>query len=472
MIGEYPVRIAFWGSLLLSLIAVMGTATVGRDAALYIDIAQKVTEHGSSVAWQAFDWPWFSLFLAATHAVLPIPLEFSAYLWCGLFFAGTCALMVDCVCQRSPQAARWACLVVLAMPAVNAFRNDIIRECGFWFFCTLALWLAFRWHARGGWLRAVFIHLAIVAAALFRLEALLLFPALAFWQLSNLRSSAQRVRLMQFCLLPLLGVMAAFVFGALSSVRVTAYLSMINPHNVFASFAQLSDQFASSLINKYSRDEAGRIIFFGILASLSITFVQLMGPFSVPFLLRRNWGVLRTYWHDYRPFAWASLLYTVVLILFFVKQQFMNTRYLSFLNLLFVPVLALALEAFVRQFPRWGKVLVGVGILVMLANVVSISPGKTHYVEAGRWMEAHTDRDVSAYFEDGRISYYAGRGYALPLLTREEAMSEEHAGDYRYFLIDGRGDEPWLSEWLVAHQQRIITRFANRKGATVLVIGR
>ena len=117
IIDEYPVWLAFFGSLLLSLIAVMGTVTVGRDAALYIDVAQQVTEQGPDVAWAAFDWPWFSLLLAATHSILRLPLELSAYLWCGLFFAGTSALMVDCVRQRSPDITRWACLVMLAMPA-------------------------------------------------------------------------------------------------------------------------------------------------------------------------------------------------------------------------------------------------------------------------------------------------------------------------------------------------------------------
>jgi uncharacterized Tic20 family protein len=472
IMGEYPVRIAFWGSLLLSLIAVMGTATVGRDAALYIDIAQQVTEQGPKVAWQGFDWPWFSLLLAGTHIVLRLPLELSAYLWCGLFLAGTCALMVDCVRQRSADAARWACLVMLAMPAVNAFRNDIIRECGFWFFCTLSLWLALRWRERGGWAGAAFIHLAIVAAAFFRLEALLLLLALGCWQLPNLWSSTQRKQFLQFLLLPVVGLAAVLISGAFSAARVAVYLDMINPNTVIASFGALSEQFASSLITKYSRDEAGRIVFFGILASMSLTFVHLMGPFVVPFFLRRNWNVLRIYWRDYRPFAWAALLYALVLFLFYIKNQFMNTRYVSFLNLLFVPVLALALASFVRQFPRWGKVLVVLGFLVMLSNVVSISPGKTHYIEAGKWMAANTERGTSAYFEDGRISYYAGRGYALTEMTREQAMSPEHAGDFRYFLIDGRGDEPWLSEWLVEHKQRIITRFANRKGATVLVIGR
>ncbi|MGF6670687.1 putative Tic20 family protein [Pseudomonas monsensis] len=471
IIDEYPVWLAFCGSVLLSLIAVMGTATVARDAALYLDIAQQVSEHGPQVAWATFDWPWFSFLLAGTHLVLHLPLELSAYLWCGVFFAGTSALMVDCVRQRSAHATRWACLVVLAMPAVNSFRNDIIRECGFWFFCTLALWLALRWQDRGGWLRAALIHLAVFAAALFRLEAMLLIPALALWQLPNLWSSTRRMRFVQFSVLPVIGMVLVLVSGVLMSARVMLYLDMIAPHSVLASFQMLCDQFANSMITKYSQDEAGRIIFFGILATMTITFVKLMGPFAVPFILRRNWGVLGDYWRDYQPFAWTALLYLVVLVLFFLKLQFMNTRYMSFLNLLFVPVLAMGLAAFVREFPRWSKWLIAVALLVMLSNVISTGAGKTHYIEAGRWMAAHVERDAPTYFEDGRISYYAGRGYALPVLTREEAMSAVHAGDYRYFLIDAKGDEPWLKEWLVAHKLRVIEHFANRKGATVLVIG-
>nr|WP_189673765.1 hypothetical protein [Pseudomonas khorasanensis] len=453
------------------MIAVLGTATVGRDAALYIDTAQQVVLHGTDAAWQHFDWPWFSLLLALTHRVLHLPLELSAYLWCGLFFAGTSALMVDCVRRRSPELAGWACLIVLAMPAFNAFRNDIIRECGFWFFCTLTLWQALRWQALGGWLRAAMIHLAILAAALFRLEALLLLPALGLWQLPGLWSSGQRSRVLQFALLPVLGLLAASAWGVFMSARFMFYLDMIAPQGVYASFQMLSDQFAHSLINKYSQDEAGRIVFFGMLGTMTITFIKLMGPFAAPFVLRRNWGVLGVYWRDYRPFAWAALLYLVVLIVFFIKMQFMNTRYLSFLNLLFVPVLAMGMAAFARQCPRWSKVLVVVALLVMLSNVISTGAGKTHYVAAGRWVSTHVEPDAAAWFEDGRISYYAGRGYVLPTLTREQAMSAEHAGQYRYFLIEGKGDEPWLSEWLVAHKMRIIERFANRKGATILIIG-
>lgn len=472
VVGRHPVWLAFWGSLLLSLIAVMGAATVGRDAALYIDVARQVTELGPGVAWNSFDWPWFSLLLAATHISLHLPLELSAYLWCGLFIAGTCALMVDCVHQRSPHAARWACLVMLAMPAVNSFRDDIIRECGFWFFCTLTLWLALRWQKRGGWLLAAFIHLSIVAAAFFRLEAILLVFALGLWQLPNSWSRTRRKQFLQFALIPALAFIAALVSGVYLSARLVLYLDMITPHSVFASFQLLSDQFANSLINKYSRDEAGRIIFFGMMAAMLISFIKLMGPFAVPLVFRSNGGNFGTYWRDYRPFAWAGMVYAGVLVLFYIKQQFMNTRYLSFLNLMFVPVMALSAASFARQFPRWGKALVVLGLLVMLSNVISLGAGKTHYIEAGHWMAANAEPGEPAYFEDGRISYYAGRGYVLPVLTRDEAMSAAHSGEYRYFLIDAHADEPWLNEWLMAHKLRIMASFANRKGATVLVIGR
>lgn len=475
VINQYPVRLAFLGSLLLSLIAVLGVATVSRDAAFYIDIAQQVSEQGPKVAFQRFNWPWFSLLLAATHVVFRLPLELSAYLWCALFVAGTCALIVDCVRQRTPEAARWACLVVLAMPAMNGFREDIIRECGFWFFCTLTFWLALRWQVRGGWLRAAVIHLAILAAALFRLEATLLVLALAIWQLPNLWSSTQRKSFFQFMLLPLTGALLALAFislsGAVSSERVGYYLDMLNPRYVFASFNLLSEQFANSLINTYSRNDAGQIIFFGILATLFISLIKLMGPFAVPFVLRRNWSVLRAFWSQYRPFAWAALIYIAVLLLFFIKQQFMISRYLSFLNLLLVPVMALALMAFVREFPRAGKVLVVIGLLVMLSNVISTGAGKTHYIKAGQWLAQNVDPQTAAYYEDGRIGYYAGRGYQIGIPARELAMDAEHAGSYRYFLIEAKADEPWLLSWMAEHNKRVLARFANRKGAAVLVIG-
>jgi hypothetical protein len=49
-------------------------------------------------------------------------------------------------------------------------------------------------------------------------------------------------------------------------------------------------------------------------------------------------------------------------------------------------------------------------------------------------------------------------------------MSPAYADKFRYFLIEARGNEPWLTSWLAERNLRIVERFANRRGATVLVI--
>ncbi len=473
MVGTYPVRLTFVGSLLLSLIAVMGVTTVGRDAAYYLDLASKVVQSGPGVAW-SFDWPWFILLLAGTHLLLHLPLEWCAYLWCALFMAGGCALLVDCVRQRVPAAAGWACLVVLAMPAVNQFRNDILREYGFWFFSILALWLALRWQARGGWVRAGCIHVAILAAVLFRLEAAMLFVAFGLWQLAGLRQRANHLRFLQFIVLPVLGAVIGVVLlmrVELTSARVDYFISMIDPQQVFAAFRELAEQFGDSLKEDYSRDDAGRIIFFGMLAAVLLKFVSLTGPFSLPFLHRRSWAALGVWVRDFQPFVWAAGLYLVILILFYVTRQFMVSRYISFLDVLVVPFLAVGLMLFAQRFPRLGKVLVVVGLLVMLSNVISTGARKTQYIDAGRWISANIEPNAKIYYEDGRISYYAGRGYP-GLIPRAQVLSEHARTKFAYFVFEARPDEPWLVRWLEAHHLRVLASFQNRKKATVVVIGR
>jgi len=474
-VSSSPVFVAFFGSLLLSLVAVLGAVTVGKDAAFYLDIARQAVVHGPGLALERFDWPWFVLLLASTHKYLGLPLELAAYLWCAFFMAGVCALLVDVVRQREPKAVWWAVLVVLAMPAFNQFRADILREFGFWFFCVLALWLALRWQASRSLAIAVSFLLSIVAAALFRLEAVLLLPALALWQLPALRRQGQQAGALQLYLL-LAGLAGIGVFGLLAAVqlfhfpadRLIYYAQLLSPHRLLQSFNALAEQFGNSMTYKYSRDEAGQIVFFGLLAALLIKFFQLLGPFLLLLFDRSSWARLCAVVRRFPLFGWAALLYFLVLLLFFIQQQFVNARYLSFLNLLAVPIVATLAAACAERWPRLRRVFVVIALLVMVANVVSLSAKKTHYVAAGKWLSEHVPAQARIYYDDGRIAYYAGRGYPVspPLKSALDAPQ-----DFDYLVIEADGDEAWLVEWLGRHDLHVIERFANRKDDTVLVIG-
>lgn len=471
-----PVWLAFFVSLLLSLVAVLGVVTVGKDAAFYMDIARQVSESGVGAALERFNWPWFVLLLAAMHQFLGLPLEVAAYLLCSFFMAGTCALLVDVVRQKAPRAVWWAVLVVLAMPAFNQFRSDILREFGFWFFCVLALWLALRWQENLGWGSLSGVLLSIVVAALFRLEAIFLLPALALWQLSAFLDPQRRFGAFQVYLLlgggsalGFLGLFAAVQFFGFPVGRVVYYLDLLNPQRLVEAFNVLADQFANSMTYKYSRDDAGTVVFFGFLAVLLVKFLGLLGPFAVVLFDRSNWVRFCDAFRVFPLFAWGALLYFLILFLFFINEQFINSRYLSFLNLLFVPFMALLVDHSAKCWPRLKHFFVAAACVVMIANVVSLGAKKTHYVEAGRWVAQNVSAQARVYYDDGRIAYYAGRGYpeSPPLKS-----ALDHPDQFDYLLIEADGDESWLVEWLDLHGLNILERFSNRKGDTVLLISR
>jgi 4-amino-4-deoxy-L-arabinose transferase-like glycosyltransferase len=373
-----PPRMAFLASLLLSLIAVAGTVTVGKDAARYLYISQEVIRQTPAVAFELFTWPWFSLLLAITHHVSGVSLELAAYLWCAFLMAGTCALLVSITQRYVTDGGYWACLVVLSIPAFNHLRSDIIREFGFWFFCALALWLMLSWLERGGWLRATLVQLAVAMAALFRIEAVFLFPVLALSLLGDLNTRQGWLKLFQITLFLLAGIMTVLfllISGyTLSQPRVDYVASLIDPRIFLERFNLMTGKFAEVALEKYSKDDAREIVFFGLLLTLITNFIALCGPLTLPFLYRPTWRAVIDYWRQFRPLAWAWLLYFCMLLIFFVQERFINSRYVSFLNLLAVPVLTMALISFAKRFPRLGKVVIILALLVMLHNVVSFTP--------------------------------------------------------------------------------------------------
>lgn len=472
---DYPVSVAFFLSLLLSFVAILGVVTLGRDATFYLDIARQASEGGLFVAQEKFHWPAFILIVAVTHLYLGVSLEVAAYLWCALFIAGTCALLVDIVRGVLPRATWWAVLVVLAMPAFNDFRADILREFGFWFFSVLTLWLALRWQRAGGWPLALGAALAVFAAAAFRLEAVLLFPALALWQFPALLDRDRRSQALQFYSLLMFlvflgacGVLALVLMLDFPISRITYFAGLISPWHLVQTFSELSNQFAEVILRKYSWDDAGLILFFGFLATILIKFVGLLGPFSVALLSRTVWRELPVLLRFFSLSSWTALLYLVVLLMFFVQLQFINSRYLSFLNLLVVPIMAAAMSTFSVQWPRASKWLVGLAVLVAVTNVVSFGAKKTHYVEAGHWIAQNIDTKANVYYVDGRIAYYAGRGYPIPERLDQVIGAPQK---YEYLILEADGDEPWLLEWLNTYQLKILEHFSNRKNDTVLIIG-
>ena len=465
-----PQSAALFGSLLLSLISYLGVVTIGKDGAYYVDVAQTIAEQGVAAGVSRFHWVGFPLLLAVSHKVTGLPIEGLSYVICALFISGTCTLLVDLVSRRFQSSAWWAVLVVLAIPALNEFRSDIIREHGFWFFSVLSLWLSVGWREHGRWWMAAAIQVAIAAAAIFRLEALLLEGVFALWLLPGLRTRAGWLRLLQLFWLPL--VLACVLWGTLPILnwqRVQYFLSMLDPAQVNRGFQAIASQFAESLRYKYSRDDAGLVVFFGVCGLILVKFLKLLGPFVLPLLTTGGRVGVERAVSRYQVFMWAWLAYFLVLLLFFFHEQFVNSRYVSFLNLLAVPFIAVSASIFSERYRFCGRFLLVVALLVMIGGVVSLSPKKTHYIEAGHWMAEHYEKTNAVFYDDPRIGYYAGWGYSDGQNKSVRDLSEDALKEYLLFVLEVEPDEAWLQEWLDQNNLVRVALFDNSKGDFVQI---
>lgn len=440
-----PVNLAFLLSLLLSLIAVTGSAVIGRDAAFYLDIAQQVNTDGIAIAFKRFNWPWYSVFIAYLHKITSFSYEAIAYIYSFLLMAGTASLIVSMVKKIRPEASYWAVLLVLSIPAFNIFRDDLLRDIGFWFFLTLSLWLMLLENSKiDGFLRGALVQLSVVMAMFFRLEAAFILPALALYIVffeRDISIKQRALNVLKISTLFIVGLVAAVASSIsqdwLNQARVVHYLSMIQPESFYKAFMVKSDKFAHIALAKWSYSDAPLIILSGIFFALCVNAFKYGGLVSlllIPSNSRKAW--LKAL-GDFKLHAVAAVLYFVVLYVFFVQKGFINSRYSTLLILLLVPFFAVAAKEFFATRKKLAAVFVILSVVMALSNVVSTGESKAYYLDAAKWIENNTSAQDKILYDNSRVAYYAGRGYphAANVLYSLEEWNILRLKNYQYFVV-------------------------------------
>ena len=472
-----PVTSAFIGSVLLSIFAIHGSINPNNDGMLYIEAAKLFQDHGVIAAQQVFDWIFFPVLIGVLSKVTGLELEASAYLISVLLIAGLCSLVVACSRIQFRETGWAACFIVLALPALNNYRDYIIREFGSWFFIFLALWFFLRWVDRPSWRLALAAQIAIITAALFRLESLALLLAPVLWQISQLQRPRRATRLLMVSALLICAffiVLFLWVFGVVTlPERVLFQLSAISPGNLFNSFSKTATVLADEGLNKYAADEAQSILFFGMMSILPVKFVSNLGFFVVPLAYgmyaRRGADMFR----QWSLSGWMSVFYIVVLIAFLFNRMFLTSRYVALLDLLVIPLIAFGLVMMYRAMPRWRWLIVLIISLSMISNVITTSPKKIHYKEAAEWLVKQSVDRQRVYIEDFEISYLAGWGYkkrSTKRLSKDSLLEAIANGKYDLVLVRSKKHDQRTEDWAKKNRLHILKRFYDKKGRGVLVL--
>jgi len=445
----------------------------------YIEVAQRFQEGGLAAARQLFDWLFFPLVVAKTSSLFGISAETAAYVVCSLFLAGTCALIVACV-RREFFEAGWAtCVVVLALPALNAYRDYVIREFGAWFFLWLAIYFLQRWLEASAWWRALLAQFCVCIAALFRPEYLVFLFAFLGWRLQWIRQPGGREKFLKMSVLVAAGIAAAGIGWLLADTqftdRVIAQFMAVQPGRLHASLQLSADRLAATLLNKYSADEALSILFFGLLSIIPIKFIWNLGWFAIPAFLALRWQSMKIRhgeWHSL--IHWIFAFYLMVLIGVVLEKYFLTGRYVAPLAIFAIPVISLGGWQAWERWPRWRIVMTITAVLLMLANVISIGAAKTRFESAAKWIGEQKIAGNLVYSEVPEVTYLRGWGvtpYAVQL-ERDAVAAAIKAGKYDLAVLQGASRNQDTERWAGNQGLELAARFDDRGKKTVLIFRR
>lgn len=463
-----PRATVFLVSLLFSLVtAVQGT--INRDGMLYVQTARDFLEGGFGAAYATFHWPFLPILMALVSQITGLGLETSGLLLNGLFLAGACALLVACACRLFPEAIWPIGLVLLALPGFNGYRDELLREYGCWFFVMLSFWLALRWSDSPRWPLALAIQLSLLAASLFRTEALALFPALILWQAFEAPAGERWRRLAMIGGVPAIGLAALvglYATKQFDSGRLAIDLGRFSISRFDAKAAAMAPAFIA-----YARDQAHTVLFFGSLAIVPLKFVAKMGVFILPLLYAIHDQSLRTSLGRSRLFAWAFLVHALVLCVFVLDLQFLSGRYLGLLLAFAAPLTGYGLWLLMQRFPAWKIPMVLLAMLVMAGNVVSLSPAKHHFVEAGNWLARNASDSPRVYIESPRAAYYAGWRFTPRPAPEDRSglVPGLEQGKYDLVVLEVSRKDADVAALLRDLKLLTITRFAHPNGDAVII---
>jgi hypothetical protein len=469
-----PARVAFLASLALSLLSVLSNPSLNRDGMLYIDSARMFLSDGLAGASTVYNWPFLPILIAGFSQLSGLDLQNAALLLNALFLAGACSLLVACATRSFPEAAWPICLCLLALPGMNQYRNEILREYGCWFFFMLSFWLALRWSERPQWSSALAVQMALIVAALFRPEAAVFYGALTLWQLFAAPAGQRWRRAAMIGGLPLAGLVVLVLLyhaGQLESIERLVYALSRGNREVFDAKANV---LAQALV-PYAHDQTRTILFFGSLFIIPVKFLKQLNLFVVPLSFALAAPSLRATLSRWQPLAWAFVMHCLVLAVFVLDLQFLAGRYAAVLQLLIAPLIGYGLWLMMQRFPGWRWLMILLAVLMTLSNVVSLKPGKQHFSKAGEWLAQNATDSPTVYIESARAAYYAGWRYSTRQHPQDRSLLRADLAHKKYNLVvlEISQGEAEIRLWLENLGLREIRRFneddGNADGKAILI---
>lgn len=495
--NEQQVRwIAALLSLIFSLLVIAQDEVINNDGALYLIVADLISQGEWKAALALYSWPFLPVFISFTSQVTSLIPEYAAYLLSMLFLTLLVVCFIDFVrlLGGDKRTQMLAGLVILSLPYLNESRDEILRDHGYWLFYLVGLRFLFQ-HYRDPHLKwGLAWNAAILISCLFRLEGFVMMAALPLLLLMK-KDPPLKQRFVAFIqanwitlLLFIVGLLLLPLVGD-NLGRLTEFSSRLVEfwNAITIGLEQKAEAIRQGVLPALSEKFAmqGVILILALIVFIK-TLTVLTPIYSVILFLPQFYSRL-VLPQGFRPFViWVVLVNLVMLILFVVPQFFLQARFtmpLVLVSLLLVPFLLNAACNLWQQkgneglYPRLFPAAMVVIMLMGADGLISLGGySKQYHQDAAVWVQANAEAGSQiATTESLRFCFYINRNIPSnqSYICQYVAKPPSNMA-YDYFAVHVReGELPAIwADYLKRSHFVEVQRFENRRNDSILIYQR
>lgn len=492
MSGRRIELVAVMTSVVLTLWLLYLDNVINDDSVLYLKSAEAFARGDWHAAVGIYNWPFYSMLIAAIHLATGLDIDIAAYALNGVLYGVLvwAYLGVVRLCGADRRTLWLAALFILLLPSLNDYRTFIVRDIGFWTCYLLGLWALLKFQARPRLLTALAWGGIMVLATLFRIEGiafLIVLPLVLLWR----PPSGYRRALLRFACLQMVlaaGIVAVVLWFAVAGPNAFSG-RLLEPLQLARMFG---DQLSSGLLEKAAALREHVLVYHSRNAALSgvlaiLTYILL--SYVAKSLGLLGWISLGAglKWRAFpftptvrRTLTMAAVLNAVVLVIFLVPQFFLTGRYVMPLTLTLGLCVPFGLSAMYRRWRerrdrRAGAWLFPIAMLLLAFMAVdslwSFGASKNHLKEAGLWLRTNTPATARIYSNDTVVGFYAhksGDEWKRSQPPLADALQPDALTRYDYVVVSVKRHDAIPAQLATVHPVR---EFKNRKNDRTLVFG-
>ncbi|MFW5450641.1 MAG: hypothetical protein ACKE9I_03485 [Methylophagaceae bacterium] len=388
-------------SLLLSTFLIYSDDVINSDGILYMDMAQAFLQGGLIETAKLFNWPFFSILVAYLHQLTALPFETTAYVINALLavlLTDTLLLISHKILPNTRQLAIGA-LLILSFYSLNEYRDFIIRDMGYWAFCSLSLYYFIRHLESSSMKNATLWQLFALTAILFRVEGVFILLALPLYYFILQPPITAIKKILQLNYLVIIGGIVS-LYTSLSSIggtsasafdRITSIFYYSDIQNTLDQITLRAAILEAQVLNDRTAEYGALILISGLLIMLVFKLIKAISFGYLAIFVTSMWQQTHSQTNNanIRLIRYFVAIHLVILVVFLFKEYFLSTRYtmmvLLSLLLLMLPKITSWIDEAWNTKNKYKLAFIGFILFISIADTSTSSISKIYIKNTAIW---------------------------------------------------------------------------------------